>query len=86
MESNFNPESTVKVIIELCEILTSELGLTSFEFEHSGLLRAVRVFLTMPAGYAKAYCALKEEENKSNTEVVSKRDAKAFILRLRAFA
>jgi hypothetical protein len=49
MESNFNPESTVKVIIE-CEILTSELGLTSFEFEHSGLLRAVRIFLTMPAG------------------------------------
>jgi hypothetical protein len=50
MESNFNPESTVKVIVELCEILTSELGLTSFEFEHSGLLRAVRIFLTMPAG------------------------------------
>lgn len=86
MESNFSPESTVKVIRELCEILTSELGLTSFEFEHSGLLRAVRLFLTMPAGHAKAYCALKEEENKSNKEVVSKRDAKAFILRLRAFA
>lgn len=85
-DSNFDQQSTFKVISELCEILTSELGLTSFEFEHSGLLRAVRVFLTMPAAQAKAYCANKEEENKSNSEVVNKRDANAFILRLRAFA
>jgi len=40
----------------------------------------------MPAAQAKAYCANKEEENKSNSEVVNKRDANAFILRLRAFA
>lgn len=66
MESNFNPESTVKVIRELSEILTSELGLTSFEFEHSGLLKATRVFLTMPASHAKAYQLAKEEEKKSN--------------------
>jgi hypothetical protein len=56
-------------MIRLSEVLTSEIGLTSFEFEHSGILKALKVFLTMPAAHARAFVS--EEESKSALDVVS---------------
>jgi hypothetical protein len=48
----FDPDVACKNVKELALVLTSSFGLTSFEFEHSGLLRAIQIYLTMPASMA----------------------------------
>lgn len=53
-DASFDPNTTDKNLMELIEILCSDLGITSFEFEHSGLLKAIRIYLTMSASQASS--------------------------------
>jgi hypothetical protein len=49
---------------QLAFVLTSPLGLTNFEFEESGLLKAINVFLTMSSTDARISSGGKNEETK----------------------
>jgi len=49
---------------QLAAVLTSSLGLTNFEFENSGLLKAITVYLTMSPFDARLISDDKNEETK----------------------
>lgn len=51
-------------MLQLAAVLTSPLGLTNFEFENSGLLKAITVFLTMSPYDARLISEDKNEETK----------------------
>lgn len=49
----YNQEVTQTNMNTLAQALTTEHGITAFEFEHSGLLKALQVYLTMSASQAQ---------------------------------
>ena len=79
----YNPELSTKLTGELSEVLTADLGITSFEFEHSGILKAIQIYLTSSASQAKTQSVNDEESKSAPSSEISKREAKALILRLR---
>lgn len=46
MQASFNEEQATSLIKRLAEILTSKYGIVTFEFQQSGLLKALEVYLT----------------------------------------
>ncbi len=70
-------------------MLTSSLGLTNFEFENSGLLKAITVYLTMSPFDARLISEDKNEESKQGViekHEITKQEAISVIMRLRLFA
>jgi len=51
---------------KLATVLTCQNGLTNFEFEHSGLSKAITVFLTMSPHEARNQTDDANEETKQN--------------------
>jgi hypothetical protein len=76
-------------MLQLAAVLTSPLGLTNFEFENSGLLKAITVFLTMSPYDARLISEDKNEETKQGINEkhdITKQEAISLIMRLRLFA
>ena len=73
----------------LASVLTSPLGLTNFEFENSGLLKAITVFITMSPYDARLHADDSNEETKQNPNEkheITKQEAISLIMRLKLFA
>ena len=73
-------------MLQLAAVLTSPLGLTNFEFENSGLLKAITVFLTMSPFDARLISEDKNEETKQGINEkhdITKQEAISLIMRFR---
>lgn len=83
---SFNFKDTQKLMSDLKSVLTSDQGLTSFEFEDSGLLHSLQIYLTKSASQAEELIGNKYEESKLNEKTeINKNEAQSYLLRLKVF-
>ena len=52
INKDFNPNKTKNLMEELAAQFTDGIGMTTFEFQNSGLLQAIEIFLTKSASQA----------------------------------